>query len=79
MFSSLVVKEKTQFLSLVGTEVLITLWWYMDWLCALVKATHFLAKEIQLWLVELPFTALPVHPLPKAPTLRSAVCSELGC
>lgn len=33
----LVVKQKAQFLSLVGAEVLITLWWDMEWLCALTK------------------------------------------
>lgn len=69
MFNLLAVKEKTQFLSLVGAEVLIILWWYTEWLCALIKVAHFLAKEVQLWFVELPFTALLVHPLPKPPTL----------
>lgn len=48
MFNLLVVKEKTQFLSLVGAEVLIILWWYTEWLCALIKVAHFLAKEVQL-------------------------------
>lgn len=33
----LVVKEEAQFLSLVGAEVLIILWWDMEWLCALIK------------------------------------------
>lgn len=51
----------------------------MEWLCALVKVAHFLAKEVQLWFVELPFTALLVHLLPKPPTLWSDARSELGC